>query len=170
MLCASSSLRTLSVEESKTRRSFTGVNPDQICYLDQEALTEKCNGFNLSSKKWHEAACLTKQTSHLPALAVSRTRAVAEPGICCGKLWDPLQLLVKIYLSFEENTFKNHHLKIWALDPSFATVNSQKDSCQPAFLCYRTNCSREGMWVDVAHCHLTVDAGQKASAEMSRSC
>lgn len=47
---ATSSYRTLSMEESKTRRSFTGVNPEQIWYLDQKALTEKGNAFNLSSR------------------------------------------------------------------------------------------------------------------------
>jgi len=47
---ATSSYRTLLMEESKTRRRFTGVNPEQIWYLDQKALTEKGNGFSLSSR------------------------------------------------------------------------------------------------------------------------
>lgn len=47
---ATSSYRTLSMEESKTGRSFTGVNPEQVWYLDQNVVTKKGNGFNHSSR------------------------------------------------------------------------------------------------------------------------
>lgn len=80
------------------------------------------------------------------------------------KLWDPLHLMGKCVFPRtdpKENIVKKRQLKIQALDLSFAIVNSQKpslqkDSCHPAFLCHRTNCSREGTGVDVAHCHIVL--------------